>query len=168
MKIFLTVVGASFEFTGIVLVASPELFPRAGAVIRFVRARMSQWWHRLLLRLGRHGRHVFDKGTAGGVGHASAGAVGFKMVGEDAPLDQQLAFLREFVEKTENRLGELEGRVTDLPRQWQHDIREAREAIDSMVTKRIEQIRDTHIRVRLVGIGFLLAGVPILATANVI
>jgi hypothetical protein len=35
------------------------------------------------------------------------------------------------------------------------------------VVERLERERDVHIRIRLVGIVFLLAGVPLLAFANV-
>jgi hypothetical protein len=79
-----------------------------------------------------------------------------------------LAFLLEHARKAEKRLDELDDRVEDLPRQWQDDIRATRAEIEEMVTTRIEEVRDSHIRVRLFGIAFLLAGVPILAVANVI
>jgi hypothetical protein len=175
VKIALTVIGASSEFAGIFLVASPELFPRAAAIARFLMARLAQWrrrlgerWHRLLFRLGlRQGRHVFGKSTVTGVGHASAKGFGYRPIDEDESIERQLALLHEFVEKTEARFHELEESVSELPGQWQQDIRAARDAIESMMVKRLKEAEDRH-RVRLVGIAFLMAGVPILAYANVI
>jgi hypothetical protein len=114
------------------------------------------------------GGTVSGKATISGVGQVSAKGFGFRPIGENEPVDRQLALLREFVEKTETRFYELDERISELPGQWQEDIREAREAIESMMSKRLEEAESRHIRIRLVGIAFLMAGVPILAIANVI
>jgi hypothetical protein len=43
-----------------------------------------------------------------------------------------------------------------------------RAEIDAYLLEQLKREREVHIRVRLVGIGFLLAGVPVLALANVV
>jgi hypothetical protein len=168
LKILLTVLGASFEFTGIVLVAAPELFPRLLEVRRSVQARLEGLRRWLLLRLGRQGGKTVYAKAGGATAGGFAEARGYASPGKAASVEERLAFLLEQAEKGKKRLDELEDRVGDLPRQWQDDIRAMRAEIEGLVTRRIEEIRDSHIRVRLFGIGFLLAGVPILAYANVI
>jgi hypothetical protein len=168
LKIFLTVLGASFEFTGIVLVAAPELFPRLLEARRSVQARLEGWRRWLLLRFGRQGgKTVYGKG-GGVMAGGSLSARGYASPGETASLEKKLDYLLEQAKKARERLDKLDDRVAELPRQWQDDIRAMRDEIEALMTRRVEEIRDSHIRVRLWGIGFLLAGVPILAIANVI
>jgi hypothetical protein len=170
MKIGLTVVGSVLEFVGIGLVAAPELMPRLVAVKRRVGASIRRAWQWTLARLRRR-RHRSLNAESGEIRITGGGAStsrGFAMVGEGAPLDRQLAFFRDYIEKADRRLDEIDQRLEGLPEEWRRDVDAAREAIDSMMEKRIEEVRDTHIRLRLVGIVLLLIGVPILATANVV
>jgi hypothetical protein len=123
LKILLTAFGASFEFTGIVLVAAPELFPRLFEIRRSVQARLERWRRWVLLRLGRQrSRTVYAK--AGGVtGGGSMSTRGYPSPGEAASLEERLDFLLEQAGKARERLDKLDDRVADLPRQWQEDIR---------------------------------------------
>ena len=89
-------------------------------------------------------------------------------MGKDASIDRQLEFLREFVERAEERFGNIEDRLAGLADEWKADITTARGEIESSIEQRVEEVRDAHIRLRLTGIVLLLIGVPILALANVV
>jgi hypothetical protein len=169
VKIALTVVGGILEFAGICLVAAPELTPRLARVWAQVGATVAGWWRLVgehVFRLKREPVHHFGSSTVSGKGSASAR--GFAVVGEDTSIERQLEFLREFVERTEQRFGQIEDRVGGLAKEWNTDIETARREIESTIEQRVEEIRDAHIRLRLIGIGLLLLGVPILALANVV
>jgi hypothetical protein len=62
----------------------------------------------------------------------------------------------------------IERTLREHPEAWRRDLREARTELKDFVREQLERERDVHIRIRLVGVAFLLVGVPLLAVANVV
>lgn len=162
----LTGVGAAFEWVGIWLVAAPELSPRLVRAWGRVRpaAMRVVWWVRR--RLGWRGRVSKDLHVRSGIkvgGHASA----VLSKGEGASLEEKVEFLLEQDREAQRRLNKVERAIAEQPEAWRQDIEETRGELEAFVREQVERERDVHIRIRLVGIVFLLAGVPLLAVANV-
>jgi hypothetical protein len=163
----LTGLGAACEFVGILLVASPELFPRLSRAARSFRGAISRRWAFLLARLGRGRNMTIDAGP--GVIRVRAGGASVEhSIDASTPLERQLAFFRDEITRAQKRLNTLEAKVAEHPEAWRQDIDAARGELETFVMEQVERERDVHITVRLWGIVFLLVGVPLLAVANVV
>lgn len=106
--------------------------------------------------------------AAGEFGLVGSRASGFVEPRPDWSLEEQVAFLLRQDERAQARFDKLETVVAEQPAAWRQDIAEVRGELEVFVLEQVERERDMHIRVRLVGVGFLLVGVLLLAVANVV
>jgi hypothetical protein len=168
VKIVLVVPGGTLDVIGIVLVALPELEPRArrarqrvGRVMARVRGQVFA-----LLRIRRNVTIHVDSvvGTASMVGRVS-GIVG---VGHDADLERKLAFLVEQATQTQDRLNALEHKLDDIPGEWRRDLDQTKGELEELLRQTIDATRETYIRERLLGIACLATGSVLLSISNLI
>jgi hypothetical protein len=160
-------VGGTCEFTGIVLVVSPELFPRFGGAWRKLSPIAARGWSQVL-RLFRRPRNITVPVSAA-TATFSAGRISMLVTKNPAaPLEEEVDFLLDQDRKTQERLNALDEKIDRNAEQVRRERQAALDDLEERFVKRLGQERDIHIGGRLVGIGFLLVGVPLLAIANVL
>jgi hypothetical protein len=166
VKEVLTGLGAGCEFVGILLVAAPELFPRAVSVWRSARERAGAMRSKLLRLLGRP-RHITMEAEAGGVSVMGSGVEGLISKDRNASLEEKVAYLLDRDKQTQKQLSALNRALAAAKEESRRDLRVAVSELRAFVADRLERERDVHIHVRLYGIVLLLIGVPLLAVANI-
>lgn len=171
-KGWLATLSAAFELYGVILIASPELRPiaaRAGvawaAALRRVGRRTKVLLTRLL-RLRREQRITL--GSAVDVSSALGLDVkrGYAVPGDAATIDEKVAFLLDqvkrlvgLVEGLENTLRkELEGVHAELARQAD-DLR-------NYTAAAVREVAEAELRMRLLGVGFVIVGIAFGYAAN--
>jgi chromosome segregation ATPase len=165
MKALIVVVGASLEFAGIFLIASPELVPR----LRRARATIERSLYRLKARIRRllgRTKTVTASVNVSDSLRSSDRARALRTMGASGTVDDQLERLRRAVERLEQRLDDAEHEIQTHPGRWTADIERAKGEIESIFDSKLEATRDEYINRRLIGVFCVLAGVPLLAWAN--
>jgi hypothetical protein len=167
LKELLTGIGAGCEFTGILLVAAPELFPRAGRAWADVRGGTRRAWGWLLRLIRRRRRGVTVPVGPGGAVAGGGYVSGIASKEPLASLEEKVAFLLDQDRKTQERLNAMDEAARQAAEARRREIAAVQRELEAFVGDERQRERDVHIRVRLVGVCFLLAGVPVLAVANV-
>jgi hypothetical protein len=158
-KVALILIGMALEVVGLILTASPELAPRWRRLRHFGAERIR--------RLLRRPRHIVMEAGAGGIVLDGRG-FGYVSVPEGAPLERQLAFLREQAEEAQRRLNELEHRAAEMPEQWRKDVETTRAALEARIAQELEQARELFIVQRFIGLTCIATGSVVLAVVNLL
>jgi hypothetical protein len=158
----LVVVGWPLETIGVVLIAAPELVPRAKRAVQAARARAAAAVRHLLRR------HLSTTRASTVSGRLSASGTSSLSISDAATADEVLAFVRRQIAELQARASRVEDRVAGLPEEWKRDIAEATAALSADIDAAIERVRDAYIGWRLAGIACLLLGGTLLALANLV
>lgn len=164
----------SAETFGLLLVAAPELVPILQtiglAVVRGwsrmkVLLRQAEGAVRRLLRRPR-GQVVSASGAlVTAAGFSAKGRVGLK---EDATLEEKVEYLLRRDEAVQDRFEETHDSLESMPGRWRADIREASETLRGEHTRALEQMRDRHLKARLLGVALLLVGIGLATAGNLV
>jgi hypothetical protein len=171
--VWLVSVGFCNELVGVLMVASPELLPRiesaarwAGAASRSVGAKLVVFLHRLF-RVARD-VHVL-LGAATGV--ATVGSLDVRgQVGPpaEATTEEKVAWLIERERLTQDKLQTIEKELRDLPGRWQADIDVARQELEGLSRELVRRVADARIRLRLLGLLYVVIGLVFSLAGNVV
>jgi hypothetical protein len=86
--------------------------------------------------------------------------------GPGTTVEDNLRYLLELAQESQERLSKLEQDVADLPRRWGRDVERIGRELRAELDHAIAGSEERHIGIRLAGVVLLLVGVPILAIAN--
>ena len=166
MKVALTTVGLAFDVAGVVLVALPEIAPRARHVARTGRAgRTDVAQDARAARPSPRRDHHDRPGRLG----RTAGSFSLSLgVPDDASDERKLAFLLSEAKRTQERLGNVERDLANQPAERAAELQSLRDDLESLFRTAIEEKGDVYIKWRLIGLGCLLVGSSLLATANLV
>jgi hypothetical protein len=153
--------GALLEFVGIVLVASPDLFPYA--------ERLSQWatpkFDRIRNWLGRPRRLVYNIPTA--VSMELAGrVVAMRGIGDEAPVDDKLRFLLTRDQEAQRDVQELSHRVEDVEKATHARLDALDDKMKRHVGERLDTSHREYLGLRIIGVAFVVAGLVCATVGN--
>jgi len=165
----LYVSGGAVELVGIVLVASPDVFPVVAAARRgarslgaTVRTRVARWVQRLLRRPGTvyietipSSTRVHDLSLEEVIG-----------IGDDLPLERKVELLIGHDVEAQERLNKIERRVTEEVKARADSIASTQREIEDRMTRRMHALLDTHKRLRLIGTALVIGGAVLLNAGN--
>jgi hypothetical protein len=161
----LYIAGASLELVGIVLVGSPDLFPQAARVSRWLRLRVEVITNRLMRLFGRP-RHRTVTARAGVSAAGGLSASGFVSVSESASLDEKVAFLLRRDEENQRRSNALHARVAAIEQESPKRLEELRREFEQHVADALASAHEVYLPLRLTGAGLLVMGLGCATAAN--
>jgi uncharacterized coiled-coil protein SlyX len=85
-----------------------------------------------------------------------------------ATQDELIAFLGEQVAQLQDRVDDLRNRVADLPEEWRRDIAETRTELEGLSRRLVRAVADARIRLRLLGLGFVVLGLVLSWLGNIL
>lgn len=129
MKEVLVGVGAAFEFVGIILVGSPDVFPAAARVSAWLRARSLRALDPIRRWIGRPRRHVVEAGAAISA-EAALSASGIVSIRDEATLEEKVAFLLRRDEESQRGANEFRDRLATLERESSKRLDELRRGME--------------------------------------
>jgi hypothetical protein len=166
--------GGSAEAFGLLLVAAPELVP----ILQSIGSAVVGSWLRmkaLLRKAERAVRRLLHRpsGQVVSAGGALATAAGMSARGrvgpkEGATLEEKVEYLLRRDEDVQDRLEEVHHSLESMPARWRADISEASETLRSEHTRALEQMRDRHLKARLLGVALLLIGIGLATAGNLV
>jgi hypothetical protein len=170
---WLATLGMAIELVGILLIASPEIRPRvvrtygdAREGARTTARRFKTWFDRVFRR-----RVVISIGAAGGIALAGSATARLRR-SVPPPPKEGLAALADYVFE---HLGAISGTVDDvrnrvsaMPAEWQADIAAARNEVTAATAVAIRGIAESEVRMRLLGVLYVVAGLGLNYAANLI
>lgn len=172
VSIWLITLGTWNEVLGVLLVASPELLPRLGRVGRLLLGRFRAARLRLLSTARRvlrlPGSAYADSATVGARLSVSGHAV--HILGPPATTDhgELLAWLIKREKWAQERFQEIEKSVSELPERWRADMGVMREELEGVSRKLVREAADARIRLRLLGLGYVVLGLILSWAGNLV
>jgi len=172
-QVWLVTLGTTNELYGVLLIASPELIPRLRLALSWSLIKLSRlatWFWRHLRRLLRIRKHHTMR-VAGEVNLASSispRVSGKRLPPAGATQDELIAFLGEQVAQLQDRVDDLRNRVADLPEEWRRDIAETRTELEGLSRRLVRAVADARIRLRLLGLGFVVLGLVLSWLGNIL
>jgi hypothetical protein len=171
--VWLATLAIANELLGIVLIASPELWPRTVRVYRSLSGVLSRAVSpvvrrvRRILRFPPPGQIVSVGGIASSVslsGHATATTA----PSPGATESQLIDYLIRQERRSQERLDELERRLGVLPAEWREEIERARAEMERLSRELVREVADRRIRLRLLGLLYVAIGIVLSGLANVV
>lgn len=135
---------------------------RVDLVLRWATAAAGRLRGRFLRLVGRPQARIVGAG-AGTMAVVGASAAGIVSIAEDAPLEQQLAFLRTQAIRVQKRLSKLEDEVREHPARWKRELDDLRADLRAWVGAELDRSQDAYLRLRISGTLVALAGNGLLA-----
>ncbi len=176
LRVWFLALGAVEELMGIILVASPELFPRAtrsGARLRQASlasvGRLIAWIRDLPRRLLRrplpphvvYGGGALSAEGAGGASVRTAPPAG-------ATLAERVAWLLNRLNEVQDSLDEITDRLREMPKEWRADMRRDLDELRQELRALVQETAESHIEFRLAGIALLVIGLVISTAGNLV
>ena len=171
MSTWLITLGTWNEVLGVLLVASPELLPRAQRAFRYllewlsVRARRVSGVLRRALRLPGRNHYV---NLASAVSAASAVGARLSLGAPSGSVEDRLKWLIEKVRKHDERIDDIDQEVTKLPDRWQADMDVMRQELEGLSRELVRSVADARIRLRLIGLTYIVLGLVLAWVGNVV
>ena len=162
MRAALYIAGAIFELFGIVLVASPDLFPQAARVSRWIADRSGELRDALLQMIGRGKLQTHPVGASVAMPYDIEGWT--KSPVPDATLEENVGYLLERVEAIQHVLTAFGGRIAVLER----DLPRRVSAVRSEMDARLRAALSAYLPLRLVGIAALILGLALSTAGNLV
>jgi hypothetical protein len=162
----LFVVGALFEFAGIVLLGFPDFVPGALRLSRWLRPRTRSVVNRLrrLLRLPPRPTFV-DLGGAVEI-HGVLRGSAMKSVAAGASLEEKVAFLLRRDEEAQGAVNALAERVAAIEEQAPRQLEQLRGEMQAHVDQKIRAALDEYRELRVAGTVALGLGLACVTVAN--
>lgn len=158
--------GAGAEFVGIILVASPDLFPEARRLSRWIEPRLRRVENSLRRLVGLPARRRVVYGSAAGAigfGGSAEGIVGFN---PDATLDEKVEFLLRRNEQSQREANVLTRRIDALQHETAEQLAHSQRDMEALIETRLEAERESYRPLRLLGVFALAIGLGIVTIAN--
>jgi hypothetical protein len=83
-------------------------------------------------------------------------------------LEEKVEWLMKQVSITMARLDRIEGELEQLPTRWRRDIAKTRQELESMQEALEHRLADAKIRLRLLGLGYVVIGLVLAWVGNVL
>jgi hypothetical protein len=171
---WLATFAAAFELWGVVLVASPELRPiveraaaRSATALRHLcRSIGARLWR--LLRLPGRSQTV-SLGSAVDVSSALALDVkrGYSAPGPNATTEEKVAFLLEEVKRILGLVEGLENQLRDELGGVRTELAQATADLREHTAMAVREVAEAELRMRLLGVGFVMTGIALAYAASV-
>ena len=162
----LLIVGAFFEFAGVVLVAFPDLLPHATRFSAWLRRRTRRIANRLRRLFGLSPKHHVVNVSAAISAEGAMRASGVKGVRADATLEEQVEFLLARDQEAQRKTNALSRRIDDIEDAIPRRLDELREQMHGHVEQRVTAAAEEHRELRALGAVALAIGLVCLSVAN--
>jgi hypothetical protein len=161
----LYVSGATVEFVGIVLAASPDLVPQGRRLSAWIGARVQRAISRALRLIGRPRVKTAHLGLASEVNLAdSMSAV--KSVAPDATLERKVQFLLTRDQEAQRDVNDLRDRLAAVERRLRAGLDAVREETRTHVAGELERAHAEYLPLRLLGVFLIVVGLTCATLAN--
>lgn len=167
MKSVLYIVGALIELSGIVLVASPDLFPGAIRLAAWARPRLRWIENRLRLVLPLQPRSVVHNEHVSGTIQVSGSASAVASTGAST-LEERLAFLLRRDAEAQQHLNRLVERVKGLEDQLSRETGMLGTYVQNEIDYRIVAANRDYQVARIIGVVALAVGLGLSTAGNLI
>jgi hypothetical protein len=161
----LLVVGAAFEFAGIVLVGSPDLFPQAVRVSGWLRLRHRTIVNRLWRLIGRPRAKVVEIGLASEI-NVAASLSAIKSTSDIGSLEDKVGFLLRRDQEAQRDMNALRERVDAIERDSPKRLDELRDSMETHVAGELRAALEVYLPLRVAGAFALAAGLICVMVAN--
>jgi hypothetical protein len=157
--------GATNELIGVLMIASPELLPLLDAAARKALT-VGQWaGNRIAMQVRRlfhlpHTHYGSASGTISGSGSLTAELT------RQPPTT--LEGIATWVARHDEELLKHQEQLDSLPSEWQTDIADAKHETERLARSLVKGLADRHLPLRLLGVGFVVLGLLLSATGNLI
>jgi hypothetical protein len=168
----LLTIGAANELLGVVLVASPELLPRARSLAARLRTgfrallkRVLAYVRSLFGRPTKHHVHVLD--TAVGVDSALGIQVKRYVPPDDASREEKIAWLVERVKFLLERADALDQELPQKFDKVRGELTAGLSSAEVATRKALDELADRNIRLRLIGLFYVVFGIVLSWAGNI-
>jgi hypothetical protein len=168
VKTTLFVLGAVFEFAGIMAIGAPDLLPGATRFAAWIGPRLRRIDNRIRRAFHLPRRPVVvELGSAGSV--ATAGRVTLlKSVKSDATLEEQVAFLLERDQEAQRDVGQLANQIADMEDLVRRRLGELRNEMTNHVAAERAAAEANYRPLRIIGTVALAIGLGLATAGNVV
>ena len=171
-RTWLAVFAAANEVLGVLLVASPELQPR----LLELRARLVGRLKPVLVRARAAFRRLFGLPPITHQVHAkatlpielAATATVTTAPPPNASVRELITFLLDTTQRHDDRLNTLERLVTSETGSIREELREMRAELGEDTKEAVRREAERNIRLRLLGLGYVVVGLLLAAAANIV
>jgi hypothetical protein len=164
--------GAANELIGVLMIASPELLPLMAAVLGWIvnRTRAAALTLREIARKLFHRPHSVTVHGASSLDLAGSLETGFakRTPSEDATTDELIAWLLIEYQRQDERIVALEKRQSEMPSEWKREIAKAKDAAQEHAQTLVRGLAGRHLSLRLLGLGFVVLGLPLSTVGNLV
>ncbi|HEY2354497.1 MAG TPA: hypothetical protein VGH79_06335 [Gaiellaceae bacterium] len=159
------VMGGANELLGVLMIASPELLPLAVAALAFLsrRVRAAAW------RAAANVRRMLQITTTH-FGRASASITATARIKADVTraVPRTLEDVIGWLTRQDQDLQEHRNRLDEMPHEWKADIARQAEETEDLMRRLISGLENRNLSLRLLGVGFVVIGLILSTTANLV
>jgi hypothetical protein len=160
-------VGAVIELAGVVLVASPDLFPGALRLAAWSRPRLRQIENRIRLLLRRQPSSIVHAAHVSGSIQVSGSASAVVSTGART-LEEKVEFLLRRDAEAQGHMNELVDRVKRLEQRLTREIDTLRAHLERQIDHRIAEVHRDYQTARFIGVAALVLGLGLSTAANLV
>ena len=165
MKEALFALGAVFEFVGIILVGSPDFFPLADRVSRWLRTRYRRALDRVRRWIGRPRPQVIEVSGAGSIAMVGRASL-VKSVSPEATLEERVASLVTRDQEAQRDMNEVRERIATPEQESSQRLDELRHKMEAHSARELAAAFERHRPIRVIGALALAIGLGLMTTAN--
>ena len=166
-KVWLVTLGAVNELLGVLLVASPEIGRVMPGFVANIRARVAVV-ARKIQAFFRKPRNIVVKL---GVASESNAAMGIPTViqipGASTTLEERVEYLMGRDREIRALLHRIEGEVLGLPDQWRAELAGVKTELETLQKELVRNVAEARIRLRLLGLAYVLLGIVLSWLGNI-
>lgn len=167
VKVTLLLVGAVFEFSGILILAFPDLWPYRIGLNRWLRTSATSVWIRLRRLFGRRTVITVRAESAGSAEVAGRVSV-LLSISPTATLEQKVEHLLNRSKETQQHITSLQQRLEDFEAESKKHLDQARREVEDRLAADLRKGLEAYRRLRICGAGTLLLGLTATTFANFI
>lgn len=169
---WLVTFGAANELLGVLLVASPELLPRMFTVLSYAERHIRGTIKRLARFLSRV-LHLprtitIDAATAEMRMTGSGEGRVISSPPQNVSTEELVAWLVGRYKDLDDRVYEVEKEVRLLPQRWRDEIAATRQELEGTARQLVKSLAEARIRLRLLGLGYVVLGIVLSWLGNVV
>jgi hypothetical protein len=164
---WLVTLGAVNEIVGVLFIASPEIGRVLPGFFASVRRRVALVVQRIRGYFARP-RHVIIAADSAR-GTAEMGTPTIVMTpGASASIDERLDYLMRRDKEIRSHLHRVDRDLERLPTQWRAELEGVRTELETLQRELVRSIAEARIRLRLLGLSFVLVGIVLSWLGNVL
>jgi hypothetical protein len=165
--VWLVTLGATNEIVGVLFIASPEIGRVLPGFLAKVRARVDVVVRRIQ-RWFERPRHIIVS-PASAVGVADVGTPTIIITpGSGASLEERVNYLWGCDKEIRSHLHRVDSELERQPQQWREELDGVRTELESLQRELVRRVAEARIRLRLLGLAFVLLGIVLSWLGNVI